>query len=98
MNAAKFKRDETIKSVIAITLLVIFCIAVIFVAITGCDIPSETQTKDITIYTTNGEKMAEYKGATYVITDNRGSYISFVYDGENYKYINCFIEVKESSQ
>lgn len=76
----------------------ILCTAAIFILVTGFDIPSETQTKDITIYAANGEKIAEYKGATDVMIDSRDSYISFICDGKKYKYINCFTEVKENLQ
>ncbi len=97
MDEKKFRKTVKIKSAIAITIFVILCIAAIFVLVTGFDIPPKTQTnKDITIYTANGEKIAEYKGATNVITDSRGGYIDFICDGKNYKYINCFIEVKEN--
>lgn len=98
MDAKKFEKTEKIKNAIAITIFVIFCIAAIFVLVTGFDIPPKTQTKDITIYTANGEKLAEYKGATNVITDSSGGYIHFICDGEDYRYINCSIEVKENLQ
>lgn len=98
MDEKKFIRNVKIKSAIAITIFVIFCIAAIFVLVTGFDIPPKTQTKDITIYTVNGAKIAEYKGSTNVTTDSRGSYIDFICDGKNYRYINCFIEVKENLQ
>lgn len=98
MDAKKFERNEKIKSIIAISIFVILFVAIIFAWVTGRNAPSETQTKDITIYTANGEKMAEYKGVTNVIIDSRGGYIHFVYDGKDYKYINCPIEIEENSQ
>ncbi len=98
MDAKKFEKIEKIKSIIAITIFVMLCIAIIFVFVTGFDTPPKTQTKDITVYTANGEKMAEYKGVTNVITDSSGGYINFIYDGKKYRYINCFIEVEENLQ
>ncbi len=97
MDVKKFERNEKTKSIIAISIFVILFVAIIFVFVTGFDTPPK-QTKDITIYTANGEKMAEYKGATNVITDSRGGYIHFICDGKDYKYINCPIEIEENSQ
>ena len=95
------REAKKLKNAIAITILVVFCVAIFFVLVTGVffgKLSPKTQTKDITIYASNGERIAEYKDATNITTDSRGGYIDFICDGKNYKYINCFIEVKESSQ
>lgn len=98
MDAKKFEKTEKIKSAIAIIIFVILCIAAIIIFVIGFDIPSKTQTKDINIYATNGQRIAEYKGATDVTTDSRGGYINFICDGKKYRYINCPIEIKENLQ
>lgn len=90
--------NEKIRNAFVISIFVILCAGIILVLVDGFNRPPKTQSKDITIYTTNGEKMAEYKDATNITTDSCGSYIDFIYDGEHYKYINCLIEVKENSQ
>ena len=44
----------------------------------------------ITIYTSNGEKIAEYKGKIDLEMGN--DYLKFDWQGKRYIYYNCFIE------
>ena len=45
----------------------------------------------VTIYTANGNIIAEYKGI-FDIEDNDGGYVLFDYNGKRYTYYNCFVE------
>ena len=45
----------------------------------------------ITVYTANGEVIAQYKGKID-IEANQGGYIKFDYKGKRYIYYNCFVE------
>lgn len=47
--------------------------------------------RTITVYTANGDKIAEYKGKID-IAENDGGYIKFDYKGKRYVYYNCFVE------
>ena len=46
--------------------------------------------RTITIYTANGDKLAEYSGKIDIEMDQ--DYIKFDYDGKRYIYYNCFVE------
>nr|DAE23821.1 MAG TPA: protein of unknown function (DUF5052) [Siphoviridae sp. ct9lR64] len=45
----------------------------------------------VTIYTADGNILAEYKG-NIDIEANDGGYVIFDYDGKRYMYYNCFVE------
>lgn len=45
----------------------------------------------ITIYTADGNVLAEYEG-NIDIEANDGGYVIFDYDGKRYMYYNCFVE------
>ena len=45
----------------------------------------------VTIYTANGDIIAQYKGKID-IEGNDGGYVLFDYNGKRYMYYNCFIE------
>lgn len=45
----------------------------------------------VTIYTANGDVIAEYQGKID-IEANDGGYIKFDFDGKRYIYYNCFVE------
>jgi hypothetical protein len=47
--------------------------------------------RKITIYTADGEILAEYEGKIDIET-NDGGYIKFDLDGKRYIYYNCFVE------
>lgn len=47
--------------------------------------------RTITVYTANGEVIAQYAGKID-IEDNDGGYVIFDYNGKRYTYYNCFIE------
>lgn len=47
--------------------------------------------RTVTIYTANGEIIAQYKGKID-IEDTEGGYVKFDYDGKRYIYYNCFVE------
>ena len=47
--------------------------------------------RTITIYTANGDKIAEYSGKID-IEGNDGGYVLFDYNGKRYTYYNCFVE------
>lgn len=46
--------------------------------------------RTITIYTANGDKLAEYRGKIDIEMDQ--DYIKFDYEGKRYIYYNCFVE------
>ncbi len=45
----------------------------------------------ITVYTADGEVIAQYKGQID-IEGNDGGYVVFDYEGHRYTYYNCFVE------
>lgn len=45
----------------------------------------------VTVYTADGEILAEYKGKID-IEGNDGGYVLFDFDGKRYMYYNCFVE------
>lgn len=47
--------------------------------------------RTITVYTADGEIIAEYTGEID-IEGNDGGYVLFDYDGKRYTYYNCFVE------
>ena len=47
--------------------------------------------RTITVYTANGDVIAEYKGKID-IADADGGYVKFDYNGKRYIYYNCFVE------
>ena len=47
--------------------------------------------RTITVYTANGEIIAQYEGKID-IEGNDGGYVLFDYDGKRYMYYNCFVE------
>lgn len=47
--------------------------------------------RTITVYTAEGEIIAQYKGKID-IEGNDGGYVIFDYDGKRYTYYNCFVE------
>lgn len=47
--------------------------------------------RTITVYTANGEVIAEYSGKIDIDT-NDGGYIKFDFEGKRYIYYNCFVE------
>ena len=47
--------------------------------------------RHITVYTANGDVIAEYQGKID-IEANDGGYIKFDYNGKRYIYYNCFVE------
>ena len=47
--------------------------------------------RTITIYTANGDVIAEYKGKID-IEANDGGYVKFDYKSKRYIYYNCFVE------
>lgn len=49
----------------------------------------------ITVYTADGEVIAQYKGQID-IEGNDGGYVVFDYEGHRYTYYNCFVEAVAS--
>ena len=47
--------------------------------------------RTVTVYTANGEVIAQYKGKIDLEANN-GGYIKFDYKGKRYIYYNCFVE------
>ena len=47
--------------------------------------------RTVTVYTANGEVIAQYTGKIDIDT-NDGGYVKFDFDGKRYVYYNCFIE------
>ena len=47
--------------------------------------------RTVTVYTANGEVIAQYTGRIDIDTNN-GGYVKFDFDGKRYIYYNCFIE------
>ena len=47
--------------------------------------------RTVTVYTANGEIIAQYTGKIDIET-NDGGYVKFDFDGKRYIYYNCFIE------
>ncbi len=47
--------------------------------------------RTVTVYTANGEIIAQYSGRID-IEGNDGGYVLFDYDGKRYTYYNCFVE------
>lgn len=47
--------------------------------------------RTVTVYTADGDIIAEYKGKIDIET-NDGGYVKFDYDGKRYIYYNCFVE------
>lgn len=47
--------------------------------------------RTVTVYTANGEVIAQYTGKIDIDT-NDGGYVKFDFEGKRYVYYNCFIE------
>jgi hypothetical protein len=47
--------------------------------------------RTVTVYTANGEVMAQYKGKIDLESNNSGV-VKFDYKGKRYIYYNCFVE------
>lgn len=47
--------------------------------------------RTITVYTANGEVIAQYTGKID-IQESEGGYIKFDFEGKRYIYYNCFVE------
>lgn len=47
--------------------------------------------RTITVYTANGDIIAEYKGKID-IQESEGGYVKFDFNGKRYIYYNCFVE------
>ena len=47
--------------------------------------------RTVTVYTANGEVIAQYTGKIDIDTNN-GGYVKFDFEGKRYIYYNCFIE------
>lgn len=47
--------------------------------------------RTVTVYTANGDVIAEYTGMIDIET-NDGGYIKFDFEGKRYIYYNCFVE------
>jgi len=47
--------------------------------------------RTITVYTADGEVIAQYKGKID-IKNNTGGEVKFDYNGKRYIYYNCFVE------
>ena len=47
--------------------------------------------RSVTVYTANGDIIAEYKGKIDIET-NDGGYVKFDFEGKRYIYYNCFVE------
>lgn len=47
--------------------------------------------RTVTIYTADGEVIAQYEGV-FDIEGNNGGYVLFDYNGKRYTYYNCFVE------
>ena len=71
-------------------------------AMTGCasldraitDVKSEVGNglnRTITVYTANGEIIAQYEGKID-IQESDGGYVKFDHNGKRYIYYNCFVE------
>ena len=80
----------------------VLAVALITGTMTGCaswdrfitDIQSDLGNgleRTITVYTANGEKIAEYKGKIDIEQSN-GGYVKFDFNGKRYTYYNCFVE------
>lgn len=47
--------------------------------------------RTVTVYTANGDVIAEYKGKID-IESSEGGYVKFDFEGKRYMYYNCFVE------
>lgn len=47
--------------------------------------------RTVTVYTANGEVIAQYSGLIDIDT-NDGGYVKFDFEGKRYIYYNCFVE------
>lgn len=47
--------------------------------------------RTVTVYTANGDIIAQYEGKID-IEDNDGGYVIFDFDGKRYMYYSCFVE------
>ena len=47
--------------------------------------------RTVTVYTANGDVIAQYKGKID-IKGNNGGYVLFDFEGKRYMYYNCFVE------
>lgn len=83
-----------------ICILIITVISII--SLTGCasldrfvtDIKSDVGdglNRTITVYTANGDIIAEYEGKID-IEESEGGYVKFDLNGKRYIYYNCFVE------
>lgn len=74
----------------------------LMVATTGCASWSRSITdvksnlggglqRTVTVYTANGDVIAEYNGKIDIKT-SEGGYVKFDLDGKRYIYYNCFVE------
>lgn len=86
------------KRIIGVVLVLILTLA----TMTGCaslerlgtDIKSDFSgglDRTITVYTANGEIIAQYTGKIDIET-SEGGYVKFDLDGKRYIYYNCFVE------
>jgi hypothetical protein len=104
---AYFAYDCTHAALVPVTIIItIICIIAVYAGIHWCctntasgqraliDQKSNLKgglERTITIYTADGEVLAEYKGKIDIET-NDGGYIKFDLDGKRYIYYNCFVE------
>lgn len=76
--------------------------AISIISLTGCasldrfvtDIKSDVGdglNRTITVYTANGDIIAEYEGKID-IEESEGGYVKFDLNGKRYIYYNCFVE------
>lgn len=86
------------KRVVAVVVAAVFMLA----CLTGCagwrrlavDFKSDVANglyRTVTVYTANGEVMAQYTGKIDIAADE-GGYVKFDLDGKRYIYYNCFVE------
>lgn len=72
------------------------------ISLTGCASMSRSWTdfksdlngglnRTITVYTANGDIIAQYQGKIDIAT-NDGGYVKFDFNGKRYIYYNCFVE------
>lgn len=83
-------------------IFLIISLFIIIISFTGCSSLSRTFVdiksditggldRTITVYTANGDIIAQYTGKIDIET-NDGGYLKFDYNGKRYIYYNCFVE------
>lgn len=83
-------------------IFLIISLFIIIISSTGCSSLSRTFVdiksditggldRTITVYTANGDIIAQYTGKIDIET-NDGGYVKFDYNGKRYIYYNCFVE------